>query len=67
MKTRNIPDFIVQIPLLCTVLVCLSLFVSCSGDKAPRETSATQQEADSLADVMYYLLLLLFCYIVILL
>ena len=53
MKTRNIPDFIVQIPLLCTVLVCLSLFVSCSGDKAPRETSATQQEADSLADVMY--------------
>lgn len=39
--------------LLCTLVLCTYLFLACTGGKTPQEAPATQQEADSLADVMY--------------
>lgn len=46
-------NFVKPILLFCTHIICMCLFLSCTSSKAPQETSAAQQEADSLADVMY--------------
>lgn len=53
MIIQNIIDSIRQNLWFSCLLACITLFLSCTGGKAPHKASVTQQETDSLAELMY--------------